>query len=168
MNKGLRMSEPKTYNRNFRQQSNFFEIQLGYGLNSLIDETKGNPLLIEIARYRKRFEEKYGFPISYVHITEHSNLNATEYLILINGIEAGRSTLRMGYHLCMDTGKVTEELDYSSCERTKDPAFELDAFYVPKEDAAKYIDAGYACASPERIISFHLFEIINCYHKNIY
>ncbi|MBO4439584.1 MAG: FHIPEP family type III secretion protein [Spirochaetaceae bacterium] len=108
----------------------------------------------------KIFEEKYGFSFPEVHITEHSDLNATEYLILINGIEAGRSTLRMGYHLCMDTGKVTEELDYSSCDRTKDPAFELDAFYVPKEDIAKYVDAGYACASPEQIISFHLFEII--------
>lgn len=160
MNKGLRMSEPKTYNRNFKKQPNFFEIQLGHGLNSLIDEMKGNLLLIEIADYSKIFEEKYGFSFPEVHITEHSDLNATEYLILINGIEAGRSTLRMGYHLCMDTGKVTEELDCSSCERTKDPAFELDAFYVPKEDAAKYIDAGYACASPDRIISVHLFEII--------
>lgn len=160
MNKGLRMSEPKTYNRNFKNQPNFFEIQLGHRLNSLIDEMKGAPLLIETAHYRKRFNKKYGLPISYVYINENIGLDSNEYSILFNGVEAGRGAVRMEYNLCMDTGEVTEELDYSSCERTKDPAFGLEAFYVPKEDVAKYVDAGYICALPERIISVHLFEII--------
>ncbi|MBO4439583.1 MAG: hypothetical protein J5798_09565 [Spirochaetaceae bacterium] len=53
MNKGLKMSEPKAYNKNFRQQPNFFEIHLGHDITSLIDEMKGNPLMIEIADYSK-------------------------------------------------------------------------------------------------------------------
>ena len=139
-------------------------IQIGHGLIPLVDKGDESLLVKEILNCRKRFDEKYGFPFPLVHIADNSTLASNEYLILINGIEAARSTVRMGYHLCMDLGDVKTQQDCTSLDKTKDAAFGIDGFYVPDREVEKYIDAGYVCAKPERIISTHLSEIIK---KNI-
>lgn len=139
-------------------------IQIGHGLIPLVDKGDESLLVKEILNCRKRFDEKYGFPFPLVHIADNSTLASNEYLILINGIEAARSTVRMGYHLCMDLGDVKTEQDCTSLDKTKDAAFGIDGFYVPDREVEKYIDSGYVCTKPERIISTHLSEIIK---KNI-
>ena len=125
------------------------------------------PLSIEIEKCRNRFEEEYGFSFPKVRITEHTSLDSNEYSIVLNGVEAGRSTVRMNYHLCMNMGDVTTELDFSSWDKTKDPAFGIDGFYVPDDEVQKYIEAGYVCAKPERINAAHLFELIRKRRTNL-
>ena len=136
------------------------EVRIGSGLNALVDLQNETPLSIEIEKCRNRFEEEYGFSFPKVHIMEHCSLNSNEYSIVLNGIEVGRSTIRMNYHLCMNMRDVTRALDCSSWDKTKDPAFGIDGFYIPDDEVQKYIEAGYVCVKPERIIATHLLEII--------
>ena len=169
----MKLGEFRKFTKDFSEQWKYnmafyspeiLEVRIGSGLNALVDLHNKSPLYLEILHCRKRFEEEYGFPLPKVRITETCSLVSNEYQILINGIKAARSTVRMGYHLCMDLGDVKTQQDCTSLDKTKDAAFGIDGFYVPDREVEKYIDAGYVCAKPERIISTHLSEIIK---KNI-
>ena len=84
-------------------------------------------------------------------------LEPNDYSFKIEGIEAGHATVRLGYVMCMDTGAVTEVLEG---EKTKDPAFGMDAIWLPEERRSEAENAGYVVVDPPTIISTHITEII--------
>ena len=84
-------------------------------------------------------------------------LEPNDYSFKIAGIEAGHSAVRVGYVMCLDTGAVTEHLDG---EKTKDPAFGMDAIWLPEEKRSEAENAGYVIVDPPTIISTHITEII--------
>ena len=145
---------------NFGEQPDLFEIQIGYRLIPLVDEGRESNIQREITYCRNQIDAEYGLPIGAVHIRDNICLEPYEYSILFNGVEVGKSSVRLGYQLCIDTGDVTNHLDCSFCDKTKDPVFGMDAFFVSDEEAEKYKSAGYSCVLPETIIRIHLCEII--------
>lgn len=154
-----RIYDEEIYN-NFGEQPHPFEIQIGYGLIPLVDEESESNIQREITYCRNQIDAEYGLPIPAVHIRDNMCLEPYEYSILFNGIEVGRSSVRLGYQLCIDAGNVTNHLDCSFLDKTKDPAFGMDAFYVSDEEVEKYKSAGYICVPPEKVIRVHLCEII--------
>lgn len=152
---------------NFGEQPNLFCIQLGYEFVPLVDEKKGAPLLDKITKYRKQVDEEYGLFLPPIRIVDNMSLKPSEYAILFNGIEVGRGDIPKGYCYCLDTGEVKTPLNCDSWIKTKDPAFEMEAFLVPKERIKEYRDAGYVCARSEQIISVHLYEIIRKFRTRI-
>jgi flagellar biosynthesis protein FlhA len=84
-------------------------------------------------------------------------LEPNEYCFKIKGVESGKSTIRMGYYMCMNPGNVTEEIDG---EATIDPVFGRPAIWVREEDRSKAEFAGYAVIDPPTIIATHLTELI--------
>lgn len=142
----------------FGLQPSIFEIQIGYGLIPLVNEEKGAPLLKDLEYGRKKFDAEYGLTLPSVHIRDNLCLAPDEYAINFNGVEVGKMKLKIGSKLCFDTGDVTKKLD-ENMEKTKEPAFGLDAFFIPAEEEKRYEEAGYACVAPERVIKTHLFQI---------
>jgi flagellar biosynthesis protein FlhA len=59
--------------------------------------------------------------------------------------------------MCLDTGAVTEQLEG---EKTKDPAFGMDAIWLPEDRRSEAEGAGYVIVDPPTIISTHITEII--------
>ena len=145
---------------NFGEQPYLFEIQIGYRLIPLVDEGRESNIQREITYCRNQIDAEYGLPIPAVRIRDNLCLEPDEYSILFNGIEVGKSSVRLGYQLCIDTGNVTKHLDCSFRDKTKDPVFGMDAFYVSDEEVEKYKSAGYVCVLPEKVIGTHLYEII--------
>ena len=84
-------------------------------------------------------------------------LEPNDYSFKIAGIEAGHSSVRVGYVMCLDTGAVTEAIDG---EKTKDPAFGMDAIWLPEDRRNEAEGAGYVIVDPPTIISTHITEII--------
>lgn len=166
-----RRRKPRIYDEeiytNFGEQPYPFEIQIGYSLIPLEDKNRESNLQREITYCRNQIDAEYGLPVPTVHIRDNMCLDPYEYSILFNGVEVGKSSVRLGYQLCMDTGSVTTQLDSSFCDKTKDPAFWLDAFYVSDEDVGKYKAAGYVCVPPEKVIGTHLCEIIRKYRTRV-
>ena len=155
----FRMYDEDVYT-NFGEQPAPFEIQLGYGLIPLVDESKESNLQRQINYCRNQIDAEYGLPIPTVHIRDNMCLEPYEYSILFNGVEVGKSYVRLGYHLCIDSGSVTSQLDCSFCDKTKEPAFGMDAFWISDEEYGKYNNAGYVCVPPEKVMGTHLSEII--------
>ena len=97
-----RRRKPRIYDEeiyiNFGEQPYPFEIQIGYSLIPLVDKEKEDAnLQREISYCRNQIDAEYGLPIPEVHILDNMCLEVYEYSILINGIEVGRSSVRLGY-----------------------------------------------------------------------
>lgn len=132
-------------------------LELGYALIPLVDKEKGAELLERISRIRTESRHDMGLDIPKIRIQDNVTLEPNDYSFKIEGIEAGHATVRIGYVMCMDTGAVTEQLEG---ERTKDPAFGMDAIWLPEDRRQEAENAGYVVVDPPTIISTHITEII--------
>lgn len=139
-------------------------LELGYVLISLVDEEKGAELLERITRIRKEAAIDLGLVVPPIRITDNMSMEPSEYSFKIKGIEVGRSKLKLGYYMCMDTGSVIEKIDG---EPTRDPAFNMPAIWVPEEKRVEAENAGYAVVDPPTIIATHITEIIRSHAAEI-
>jgi len=132
-------------------------LELGYALIPLVNKEKGAELLERITRIRNEAKLDMGFVIPKIRIQDNMTLDPNEYSFKIKGIEAGHAQIRLGYYMCMDTGAVTNPLQG---EKTKDPAFGMDAIWLPEDRRAEAEESGYVVVDPPTIIATHLTEII--------
>lgn len=132
-------------------------LELGYALLPLVSEEAGAELLDRISRIRKESALDIGLPVPKIRIIDNMNLNPNEYSFKLRGIEVGRSAIRLGYYMCMNTGSVLEEI---KGEATKDPTFGMPAIWVPEAQRVEAEQAGYVVVDPPTIIATHLTELI--------
>lgn len=132
-------------------------LELGYALIPLVSKEKGAELLERITRIRNEAKLDMGFVIPKIRILDNITLDPNDYSFKIKGIEVGRANIRLGYYMCMDTGSVITPL---KGEKTKDPAFGLDAIWLPEDQRAEAEEAGYSVVDPPTIIATHLTELI--------
>ncbi len=152
--------------KDFGEQPDLLEIKIGCILIPLVIEEKDKkgPLLGEIERLRNQLDDELGIVLPKFRIRDSIYLEPDEYSILLNGNEVAKSSVKLGYYLCLDTGDVSNPLDTTNWEKIKDPAYEIDGFIIPECDVKKAKEAGYVCAPPEKMIRVHLYEVIR---KNI-
>lgn len=132
-------------------------LELGYELIPLVDKDKGAELLERIRRIRIEARQDIGLDIPKIRIQDNMTLEPNDYSFKIEGIEVGHSSVRIGYVMCMDNGAVSEKIDGES---TKDPAFGMEAVWVPESRRAEAEGAGYIVVDPPTIISTHITEIV--------
>lgn len=133
-------------------------LELGYALIPLVDQEKGAELLERISRIRVEARHDIGLDIPPIRIQDNMTLEPNDYSFKIAGIEAGHSSVRIGYVMCLDTGSVLEPLEDG--EKTKDPAFGMNAIWLPESRRNEAESAGYVIVDPPTIISTHITEII--------
>lgn len=134
-------------------------LDLGYALVTLVDKEKGAELLERITRIRREQALDLGLVIPPIRIRDSMNIEPDEYSFKIRGIETGRSRLKLGNYMCLNTGSVKKE-HIMSGEKTYDPAFGMEAIWLPENKRAEAERVGYAVIDPPTIIATHLTEII--------
>jgi len=132
-------------------------LELGFGLIPLVDKDKGAELLERMQGMRRQIALDMGIVIPKIRIVDNMLLGSSEYCFKIRGVDVGKSTIRMGYYLCINPGTVKEEL---TGEKTKDPAFGLPALWIGEDKRDEAERAGYTVVDPPSIIATHLTEII--------
>ena len=135
-------------------------LELGYALIPLVSKEKGAELLERITRIRNEAKLDMGFVIPKIRIQDNMTLDPNDYSFKIKGIEAGHANIRLGYYMCMDTGSVINPIQG---EKTKDPAFGMDAIWLPEDRRSEAESAGYVIVDPPTIIATHLTEIIRAH-----
>ncbi len=141
-------------------------LDLGYALVSLVDKEKGAELLERVTRIRREQALDLGLVIPPIRIRDSMNIEPDEYSFKIRGIEAGRSRLKLGCYMCLNTGSVKKE-HLLSGEKTYDPAFGMEAIWVPETKRPEAERVGYAVIDPPTIIATHLTEIIRRHAADI-
>ncbi|OCC16090.1 Flagellar biosynthesis protein FlhA [Dissulfuribacter thermophilus] len=133
------------------------ELEVGYGLIPLVDESQGGDLLERIRSIRKQFAQEMGILIPPLHVRDNLQLNPGQYVVLIKGIDIAKGEVIMGQYLAINPGDVSKEIEGIP---TKEPAFGLPAIWIPEEKREEAQLAGYTVVDPSTVIATHLAEII--------
>lgn len=139
-------------------------LELGYALIPLVEKEKGAELLERITRIRHEAALDMGLVVPPIRIVDNVTLEPSQYSFKIRGIEAGRSAVKLGYYMCMSIGKVTNEI---KGEKTKDPAFGMDALWVGEDKRVEAERNGYTVIDPPTIIATHITQIIKAHAAEI-
>jgi flagellar biosynthesis protein FlhA len=133
------------------------ELEVGYGLIPLVDESQGGELLDKIKAIRKQVAMDLGIVVPPMKLRDNLQLKAGEYVIELKAIEVGRGDLVMGCVLAMSSDGIMVPED---SEPTKEPVFGLDAYWVKGITREKRIAEGLTIVDHPTIIATHLTEII--------
>lgn len=133
------------------------ELEVGYELVCLVDGGKDSDLIERIRSIRRQFALDYGFVVPPIHIRDNVRLKSNEYRCLLRGSEIGRGKLRPNHLLAMDPGNVSTPI---KGEATKEPAFGLDALWIPQTDKEKAQFSGYTVVDLSTVVTTHLTELV--------
>jgi flagellar biosynthesis protein FlhA len=92
-----------------------------------------------------------------VRIRDNLHLQPRQYQILLKGISIGEGEIQPDKFLAMDSGMATGEING---EKTKEPAFGLDALWIAPNDKEDAIINGYTVVDPATVISTHMSELV--------
>ncbi len=133
------------------------ELQVGYGLVTLVEGDKKGELVDRIYQLRKEYAREMGIIVPKVRIKDNLELQAGGYAILVKGIAVGEGELIAGYLMAMDPGNVRNPI---SGIETKEPVFGLSAMWIPEKQKEAAQIAGYTVVDHATIIATHLSELI--------
>lgn len=141
-------------------------LEIGYALFPLVDKEKGAEILERITKIRREEAHDLGLVVPPIHIIDQMELEPEEYSFKIRGIEVGRSRLKIGYYMCLNTGNVPKDKIIVG-EQTRDPAFVMEAIWLPESRKLEAEKAGYAVIDLPTILATHLTELIKRHAANI-
>jgi flagellar biosynthesis protein FlhA len=132
------------------------ELEVGYGLVSLVDASQKGELLERIRSIRKNFAQKMGFVVPPIHIHDNLQLKPHEYSIMIKGARVGGGNMT-GQYLAMDSGAATQALPGA---KTTEPVFGLPAVWIKGTEKEQAQISGYTVVDTTTIMATHISEII--------
>ena len=114
------------------------EVKIGRGLIPLVYKETDGDLLEKISKTRQEASDTTGIPIPKIRIRDawKHELEKYEYSIKLRGAEVGRWTIKKEHTLYIVTDEDMIPEIRPSWEKTKEPAFGLDAYYIPDKEAA--------------------------------
>jgi flagellar biosynthesis protein FlhA len=133
------------------------ELEVGYGLISIVDAEQNGELLERITHIRKQFALDLGVIVPPLRIRDNLQLKPGEYNLMLKGITIGQGELMIDHLLAMDPGNVEDKI---SGVPTIEPAFGLQAIWItPKQrDQAQYM--GYTVVDLSTVIATHITEVL--------
>lgn len=133
------------------------EVEVGYGLISLVDREQGGEFLDRVRSIRRQFALEMGLVIPPIHIRDNLQIKSTEYQILLKGVKIAGAELMVNHYLIMDPGDSARKIEGVE---TKEPAFNLPAAWIPegKKEEAKL--AGYTVVDSVTVMATHLTEVL--------
>ena len=133
------------------------EVEIGYGLIPLADESTGGDLLQRIASVRRQCAIEMGIVVQPIRIRDNLQLKTNEYVIKIRGTVVVSSELMPSMLLCMDpTG---ENSDIQGI-KTIEPTFGLPAVWINKDQREEAEIKGLTVVDPTTVMVTHLTETI--------
>ncbi len=132
-------------------------VEVGLGLVRLVEGGQNSPLLRRIAAIRRQLASELGYVLPSVRVTDNLSLRASEYVILLKGIELARFELPPGHELAVPGPRVTTPIEGVP---TKEPAFGIQAIWVPSARSEQARQAGYTVVDPVSVLGTHLSEMV--------
>lgn len=133
------------------------QLEVGYGLVSIVDADQNGDLLERISHLRKQFATDWGLIIPSIRIKDNLELKPGGYSVKLKGIEIAKGELMPDHFLAMDPGTVIGNVDGIE---TKEPVFGLPALWVTEDlrDEAQY--NGYTVVDLSTVVATHLTEVL--------
>ncbi|MGV8940459.1 MAG: flagellar biosynthesis protein FlhA [Lysobacter sp.] len=132
-------------------------LEVGYKLIALVDKTQGGELLARLKGIRRKLTQDLGFLIPAVHVRDNLELAPGHYRILVHGVPMATGELHPDRDLALDPGQVFGPLDGIP---GKDPAFGLDAVWIPPSQRAHAESLGYTVVDASTVVATHLSHVV--------
>lgn len=133
------------------------EMEFGYSLIPLADESSGGKLIHRIVIFRRQFAQEMGLVIPSVRLRDSSSLNTNQYVIKIKGEEVARGEILIDYYLALEPPNPSGDIEGIE---TIEPAYGIPSKWITpdlKETAEIY---GYTVIDPLSVMVTHLSEVI--------
>jgi flagellar biosynthesis protein FlhA len=140
------------------------ELAIGFGLVPLVEGGSGGSLLRRVSMVRRQIASELGVVIPPVRIHDELGMESHEYAVKVRGSEVARGRIMPGHLLAMDPGDASGTLQGL---RTREPAFGLEAVWVPEASRAEAESQGYTVVDPESVIVTHLTETIRAHSAEL-
>ena len=133
------------------------ELEVGYAIIPLIDESQADNLLRRIVSIRRQVMSELGLVLPSVRVRDNLRLAPTAYRIKIRSEEVAHGELMLDYHLAIPGSEVKSEIQGIP---TTEPAFNLPALWIHESDSTRAELLGYTVVSPLSVLSTHLTEVV--------
>ena len=133
------------------------ELEIGYGLITLVDEEQGGDLFNRITNMRKQLAVDLGIIIPPVRVRDNLQLEPSHYVIKIKGNLVATGELILDRFLAMNPGGIEETLPGIE---VREPAFGINAVWIPERDRERAELVGFTVVEPSAVLSTHLQEIL--------
>lgn len=133
------------------------EMEFGYSLIPLVDESVGGRVINRIIIFRRQYAQDMGFVIPSIRLRDSSGLNTNQYSIKIRGEEVARGEILTDYYLALEPENPEREVDGIE---TIEPAYGIPSRWIRPEDRERAEIYGYTVIDPLSVMITHLSEVI--------
>lgn len=133
------------------------ELEVGYAMIPLVDESQGGDLLSRVGVLRKKAALDLGLLVPPIRIRDDIELSPGEYVIRLRGSEVARGEVMMRNLLALDTGNVVAPVDGIE---VRDPSFGLPARWIPRDAKIDAEARGWSVVEPGSVVATHLMETL--------
>ncbi len=133
------------------------EMEFGYSLIPLADESVGGRMISRIVIFRRQYAQDMGLVVPSIKLRDSSALSTNEYCIRIKGEEVARGEILIDYFLALDPENPERIIDGIE---TVEPAYGIPSRWIRPEDREKAELYGYTVIDPLSVMVTHLSEVI--------
>ena len=133
------------------------EMEFGYSLIPLADESVGGRLISRIVIFRRQYAQDMGFVIPSIRLRDSSGLSTNQYCIKIKGEEVAKGELLVDYYLALEPENLEKEVEGIEA---MEPAYGIPSRWIRPEDRERAELYGYTVIDPLSVMVTHLSEII--------
>lgn len=133
------------------------EMEFGYSLIPLVDESSGGKMINRIVIFRRQYAQDMGLVIPSVRLRDSSSLNTNQYVIKVRGEEVARGEILVDYYLALEPPSPAGEIDGID---TIEPAYGIPSKWIRPENKEMAEIYGYTVIDPLSVMLTHLSETI--------
>lgn len=133
------------------------EMEFGYSLIPLVDESSGGKLISRIVIFRRQYAQDMGFVIPSIRLHDGAALGTNQYVIRIRGEEVARGEILVDYYLALEPPNPSGEIDGIE---TIEPAYGIPSRWILPENKEMAEIYGYTVITPLTVMLTHLTEVI--------
>jgi len=138
-------------------QVDALELEIGYGLISLVDEAQGGDLFSRITNLRKQLAIELGIIIPPVRVRDNLQLDSNQYVFKIRGNLVASNWLYIDRYLAMTPSSTEKEIEGI---KVTEPAFGMPAVWITEQNRSEAEILGYTVVESASVLSTHLQEVL--------
>lgn len=133
------------------------EMEFGYSLIPLVDESHGGKLISRIVIFRRQYAQDMGFVIPSIRLHDSSALGTNQYAIRIKGEVVAEGEILVDYYLALEPPNPLGEIDGIE---TIEPAYGIPSRWILPENKEMAEIYGYNVIDPLSVMLTHLAETV--------
>lgn len=132
-------------------------LNLGYKLVTLVDESKGRPLIQRLRGVRQIISETCGILLPEVKVRENFRLKPSQYSININGVKVAGGEVHIDKLMAIPTAEQYGEVDGILAI---DPTYGLAVVWIDPQNKTSALNFGYQIVDCASVVATHINKVV--------